>query len=169
MMSRANLEKVRATQSRRRRSLGFRYRRTRSNKQRAEVRFDGLVGCLRTPSGGFSRQTLLVVHERRVRSRLLSPREAARLMGVSDSFILPSSYNSAYGAMGDGVAVPVVKWRSEHLLTPLAQSALMLKDAGDGLTARSKGWGTHPQKTMETLMAQLKATRVGDATMSHKR
>ena len=29
--------------------------------QRAEVRFDGISGCLRTPAGGSSRQTILVV------------------------------------------------------------------------------------------------------------
>jgi DNA (cytosine-5)-methyltransferase 1 len=105
------------------RQIGLLYRRTRQGIQRAEVRFDGLAGCLRTPSGGSSRQTVLIVDNATVRSRLLSPREAARLMGVPDSFSLPANYNDAYKAMGDGVVVPVVRWLSDHLLTPLAAKA----------------------------------------------
>ena len=38
-----------------------------------------------------------------MRSRLLSPREAARLMGVPDNYPLPLSYNDAYHLFGDGV------------------------------------------------------------------
>ena len=88
--------------------------------QRAEVRFDGIAGCLRTPKGGSSRQTVMVVENGAIRSRLLSPREAARLMGVAETFWLPEKYNDAYRAMGDGVVVPVVRWLSERLLLPLA-------------------------------------------------
>ncbi len=50
-------------------------------RQRAELRFDGLAGCLRTPRGGSSRQILVVVDGERVRSRTLTAREGARLMG----------------------------------------------------------------------------------------
>ena len=60
-------------------------------QQRAEVRFDGISGCLRTPSGGSSRQTVLVVEGAQVRSRLISPREAARLMGVPENYPLPAA------------------------------------------------------------------------------
>ena len=102
-------------------SVGFLYKRIREGVQRAEVRFDGVAGCLRTPQGGSSRQIVLVIDDGRVRSRLLSPREAARLMGVPDSFWLPSKYNDAYRAIGDGVAVPVVRWLSDGLLIPLAR------------------------------------------------
>lgn len=42
-------------------------------------------------------------------------------MGAPDSFQLPGSYNDAYRAMGDGVAVPAVAWLSRHLLNPLAK------------------------------------------------
>lgn len=108
-------------------SVGFVYKRTRNGRQRAEVRFDGIAGCLRTPGGGSSRQTVLLVKNGVVRTRLLTPREAARLMGVSDSFELPGSYNDVYRAMGDAVAVPVVRWLSEKLLIPLAD-ACMAKD-----------------------------------------
>lgn len=114
----AKLEKARANKSR---AVGFLYKRTRSDGQRAEIRFDGVAGCLRTPEGGSSRQTLIVVEGGKVQSRLLSPREAARLMGAPDSFKLPGSYNDAYRAMGDGVAVPVITWLSQRLLNPLAR------------------------------------------------
>jgi DNA (cytosine-5)-methyltransferase 1 len=114
--NRAKLEDARAGVGR---SVGFLYRRTREGRQRAEVRFDGIAGCLRTPEGGSSRQTVVVVENGEVRMRLLSAREAARLMGAPDSFRLPERYNDAYRAMGDGVAVPAVRWLSHHLLLPL--------------------------------------------------
>ena len=104
------------------RRFGFLYKRVRSGVQRAEVRFDGVAGCLRTPDGGSSRQTVLMVGDNHLSSRLLSAREAARLMGVPDDFWLPPRYNDAYRAIGDGVAVPVVAWLAKHLLTPLARS-----------------------------------------------
>lgn len=120
MMSATNRAKLDAALQSNRREVGFLYRRTRNGLQRAEIRFDGVAGCLRTPTGGSSRQTLMIVEDGKVRSRLLSPREAARLMGISDSFELPDSYNEAYHAMGDGVAVPVVRWLGENLLAPMA-------------------------------------------------
>lgn len=122
MMSPTNREKVDLARRRGGRSVGLLYRRTRDGVQRAEVRFDGVAGCLRTPQGGSSRQTVLVIEDGRIRSRLLSPREAARLMGAPDSYALPDHYNNAYLAMGDGVAVPVVRWLAEHLLSPIADT-----------------------------------------------
>ena len=94
--------------------IGAVYRRTRSSawgekSQRAEARFDGLSGCLRTPAGGSSRQFLLFVEGARLRSRLISARETARLMGLPDDYVLPSSYNDAYHLTGDGVAVDAVR------------------------------------------------------------
>jgi DNA (cytosine-5)-methyltransferase 1 len=102
------------------RAVGAVFRRMRSGEQRAEVRFDGLAGCLRTPRGGSSRQTLLVIDGGQVRSRLLSPREGARLMGLPETYRLPKSATAGLHVIGDGVAVPVVRWLSERLLTPLA-------------------------------------------------
>jgi DNA (cytosine-5)-methyltransferase 1 len=107
--------------------VGTIYKRTRPNRtgemaQRAEVRFDGISGCLRTPVGGSSRQTVIIANKGSVRTRLLSPREAARLMGVPDNYPLPTGYNDAYHVFGDGVAVPVVGWLEKHLLRPLAAS-----------------------------------------------
>jgi DNA (cytosine-5)-methyltransferase 1 len=107
------------------RQIGTIYKRTRPDQtgvmvQRAEVRFDGISGCLRTPVGGSSRQTIIVIEKGRVRTRLLSPREAARLMGVPDTYPLPPGYNDAYHLFGDGVVVPVVRWLERFLLSPLA-------------------------------------------------
>ncbi|WP_298353185.1 DNA cytosine methyltransferase [Rhodoblastus sp.] len=106
------------------RAVGAVYRRTRvdesgAKRQRAEVRFDGLAGCLRTPRGGSSRQTILEVRQDSIRARLLSPREAARLMGLPDSYILPRNPGAAYELCGDGLCVPVVRHLAEHLLQPL--------------------------------------------------
>jgi len=104
-------------------AIGAIYRRTRPNnggrQQRAEVRFDGLAGCLRTPGGGSSRQTILVIEDGAIRSRLLSARETARLMGLPDSYHLPNNYNQAYHVTGDGVVVPVVRWLASQILEPL--------------------------------------------------
>ena len=72
------------------RQVGAVFRRTRiedgQRRQRAEARFDGLAGCLRTPRGGSSRQILLVVEGGQVRTRLLTGREGARLMGLPDDY-----------------------------------------------------------------------------------
>lgn len=119
LMTEINLAKVREAQARGGKHIGFVYKRTRNGTQRAEVRFDGIAGCLRTPQGGSSRQTVLIVENGNVRSRLLSPREAARLMGAPDSFWLPPRFNDAYRAMGDAVAVPVVSWLGSQLLEPI--------------------------------------------------
>lgn len=104
---------------------GTAYKRTRPNEegkkvQRLEIRFDGVAGCLRTPNGGSSRQTVILVNEGKVRSRLMTVRECARLMGAPDTYKLPGSYNDGYRAMGDAVAVPVTRWLTRHLLAPLA-------------------------------------------------
>ncbi len=87
--------------------------------QRSEARFDGVAGCLRTPRGGSSRQTLVVVEGDRVRSRLVSPREGARLMGLPDSYVLPAAATGALHVAGDGVVVPVVRWLAASILEPL--------------------------------------------------
>jgi DNA (cytosine-5)-methyltransferase 1 len=88
--------------------------------QRAEARFDGLAGCLRTPAGGSSKQMLLFVDGERIRSRLVSPREAARLMGAPEHYPLPAGATAALHLLGDGVCVPVVRWLAGNLLAPLA-------------------------------------------------
>lgn len=133
LMSPRNLAKVEAARRTGERCVGGLYRRTRRDAaglrvQRAEVRFD-IAGCLRTPGGGSSRQTLLVVEAGRIRSRLMSARETARLMGLADSYRLPGSYNAACHLTGDGVAVPVVRHLAEQLFGPLLAARTGLRHA----------------------------------------
>ena len=127
MMSPIHLKKVAEAQLSKRRIVGTIYKRTRETAdgervQRAEVRFDEISGCLRTPAGGSSRQIILVVEGNRVRSRLISSRETARLMGLPDSYKLPSNYNDAYHLTGDGVVVPVVRHLSRFLMEPILEA-----------------------------------------------
>lgn len=126
-MAPVHAAKVEAARRAGRRMVGGVYRRTRveggAKVQRAEVRFDDVAGCLRTPAGGSSRQILLVVDGPRVRSRLISARETARLMGLPDTFILPRNYGDAYHLTGDGVAAPVVRHLARHLFEPLVAGA----------------------------------------------
>lgn len=99
------------------------YKRTRHGKQVLELRFDGVAGCLRTPEGGSSRQILVIAENGSIRTRLLTVRETARLMGAPDDYKLPGSYNDGYKAMGDAVAVPVARFLAKNLLAPIAAQA----------------------------------------------
>ena len=123
MMSSIHLAKLDAAKRSGRRMVGCVYKRTRTENgakiQRAEIRFDDVAGCLRTPAGGSSRQVIVVVDGNRVRSRLISSRETARLMGLEESYKLPKNYNEAYHLTGDGVAVPVVRHIAQHVFEPL--------------------------------------------------
>ncbi|WP_217430278.1 DNA cytosine methyltransferase [Sphingomonas bacterium] len=122
MMSPVNRMKVDAMAASSGSAVGTVYKRTRIEQgrkvQRAEVRFD-MAGCLRTPAGGSSRQTIITVEGGRVRSRLMSARETARLMGLGDDYRLPSRYSEAYHLTGDGVAVPVVRHLARTILEPM--------------------------------------------------
>ena len=120
MMSKVNFAKVEKAQKLGKRVVGGIYKRTRLDDtgrkvQRAEVRFDDVSGCLRTPAGGSSRQLILIVEGKSIRSRLITTRETARLMGLPDSYQLPSNYNEGYHLTGDGVAVPVVRHLARHV------------------------------------------------------
>lgn len=124
MMSSINMAKLEAAKRSGRRMIGGVYKRTRHDDdgakvQRAEIRFDDVSGCLRTPAGGSSRQVIVVVDGGRVRARLISSRETARLMGLPDEYRLPRNYNEAYHLTGDGVAVPVVRHLAQHVFEPL--------------------------------------------------
>jgi len=105
------------------RAVGALYRRVRVEQgckvQRAEVRFDGLAGCLRTPAGGSSRQVVVVADGGVVRARHLTGREGARLMGLPEDYVLPKASTAALKLLGDGVAVPVVRALAEQVLEPL--------------------------------------------------
>jgi len=102
------------------------YRRMRKGKSMAELRSDGIAGCLRTPKGGSSKQILIRAGKGDWKVRLLTPREYARLQGVRDDFILPENANRGYFAMGDAVCVPAIEHISEQVLTPLYKTHLRL-------------------------------------------
>ncbi|AXI44581.1 DNA (cytosine-5-)-methyltransferase [Sulfitobacter sp. SK012] len=131
MMSQVNLAKVETAKAAGVPMVGTIYKRTRHEHgikvQRAEIRFDDIAGCLRTPAGGSSRQSIMVVDGKRIRSRLISTRETARLMGLPDSYLLPATYNEAYHLTGDGVVVPVVRHIAAHLLEPLLEHNIAAK------------------------------------------
>ncbi len=129
MMSDINRQKVDEAKAAGVRMVGAVYKRTRRDEvgrkvQRAEIRFDDIAGCLRTPAGGSSRQVIVMVDGKKVRSRLISPRETARLMGLPDDYELPGNYNEAYHLTGDGVAVPVVRHLARHVFEPLLSARI---------------------------------------------
>jgi DNA (cytosine-5)-methyltransferase 1 len=88
----------------------------RYGKSMAELRTDGVAGCLRTPRGGSSKQILICAGKGSWSVRLLTPREYARLQGVRDTFLLPDNANKGYFAMGDAVCVPVIRFIAENIL-----------------------------------------------------
>jgi DNA (cytosine-5)-methyltransferase 1 len=126
MMDAANVDRVAKARALGRPIAGPFARRMRdvpgSNKrvQRVEVRFDGLVNALRfARGGGSSKQFVMIVDGGQTKMRAIQPREAARLMGLSDDFVLPNDPTAALSAMGDGVVTSVVKHIAEHILGPL--------------------------------------------------
>ena len=125
-LHRARLEALKANSDR---AVGAVFRRMRVEQgarvQRAEARFDGLAGCLRTPRGGSSRQILVVVDGGQARTRLLTGREGARLMGLADDYVLPEATTGALHVVGDGVAVPVVRFLAERLIEPLLEGSAL--------------------------------------------
>ncbi|RLA42411.1 MAG: DNA (cytosine-5-)-methyltransferase [Gammaproteobacteria bacterium] len=109
------------------------FRRVRKGRSMAEVRADGIAGCLRTPKGGSGRQILILVEDARIRVRLLSPNECARLMGA-DGYPITVSLNQALFGFGDAVCVDAVEWIARNYLNP-AMAEL------DHLAARRKYGG----------------------------
>ncbi len=128
MMNDRNRSKVERAAASAGKCVGTLYKRTRRDAngrkvQCAEVRFDDIAGCLRTPAGGSSRQLIMAVEGGKIRSRLISSRETARLMGLPDEYKLPANYNEAYHLTGDGVVVPVVRHIANYVIEPLLNSA----------------------------------------------
>lgn len=99
--------------------VGTIYRRKRHGKTMAEVRFDGIAGCLRTPKGGSAKQIVISILDRKIRMRWMSPREYSRLQGAED-FPLVGKTNQQLFGFGDAVCVPAIKWIDKQVLTPIA-------------------------------------------------
>jgi len=106
-------------------SYGTIFRRTRNGTPMAELRADGVAGCLRTPRGGSARQILFKAGYGRYQARLLTGREAARLMGANN-YTLPDtlSLNDALFGFGDAVCVPAIAWIATYYLNPLVNELL---------------------------------------------
>jgi DNA (cytosine-5)-methyltransferase 1 len=99
-------------------TYGTVFRRVRKERSMAELRTDGIAGCLRTPRGGSGRQILFAAGRGRFAVRLLTPRECARLMGADD-FTINVSLNQALFGFGDAVCVPVIEWVARNYLNPV--------------------------------------------------
>ena len=96
-------------------TYGTVFRRVRNERSMAELRTDGIAGCLRTPRGGSGRQILFAAGKGRFAVRLLTPRECARLM-CADEFVIRVPLNQALFGFGDAVCVPVVEWIARNYL-----------------------------------------------------
>ena len=99
-------------------TYGTVFRRVRHGRSMAELRTDGVAGCLRTPRGGSGRQILFAAGKGRYSVRLLSARECARLMGADD-FVIRTPLNQALFGFGDAVCVPVIEWIATNYLNKL--------------------------------------------------
>ena len=120
----------------RRWSNGTVFRRVRNGKSMAELRTDGIAGCLRTPKGGSGRQILFRGGYGKAMVRLLTARECARLMGA-DEFKIVAPLNQALFGFGDAVCVSVVEWLAIHYLDPVARQfdAVHVARSADSLVA----------------------------------
>lgn len=104
-------------------SYGTVFRRIRKSKSMAELRTDGIAGCLRTPRGGSARQILFKAGKGKYFVRFMTPRECAHLMGAGE-YNIQASFNQALFGFGDAVCVPVIEWIAQHYLNPLVSEML---------------------------------------------
>lgn len=93
-----------------------------TKRSMAELRTDGIAGCLRTPKGGSGRQILVRVGRGSLQARLLTGEECARLMGA-DGFRIEVPLNKALFGFGDAVCVDAIEWIGFHYLLPVLQVA----------------------------------------------
>jgi DNA (cytosine-5)-methyltransferase 1 len=164
-----DLDRVRDARASGERKIGTIYVRSRTDvtgrRRRANTRFDGLASCLVMPNGAASSQMILVVENDLIRTRFMTGREGARLMGVPPTYRLPRGYNATFELLGDGVVVPVVTHLSQHLLEPLAATVRSLRPRTESVTAvpeiiESKSSG--PSRSIKTLeRSGIKGSTVG--------
>ena len=98
------------------------YRRMRHGIPRWEMRSDGVAGCLRTSSGGSSKQAVAFLGGGEARIRWMTPWEYASLMGAPEYAIEGAKEHHVYSGFGDAVCAPVVEWLSANYLVPLLAS-----------------------------------------------
>ena len=108
-------------------SYGTVFRRIRQRggvkRSMAELRTDGIAGCLRTPRGGSGRQILVMAGFGLFKVRLLTPVECARLMGTGQ-YNISVGQNQALFGFGDAVCVPVIEWVAQNYLNPLVSELM---------------------------------------------
>jgi DNA (cytosine-5)-methyltransferase 1 len=102
------------------------YRRMRNGLPRWEIRDEDISGCLRTASGGSSRQAVLKMGNGSLEIRWMSPREYAHLMGAPTYDYGSISPTHLYNGFGDGVCVPVVTWLASSYLKPWASELIRI-------------------------------------------
>jgi DNA (cytosine-5)-methyltransferase 1 len=95
----------------------------RKNKSTAELRTDGIAGCLRIPAGGSAKQIIFKAGYGQYFARLLTPREAARLMGIGD-YTIEVSFDQALFGFGDAVCVPVIEWIAKEYLNAVIEDRI---------------------------------------------
>ena len=108
-------------------NYGTVFRRMRNGSSMAELRTDGIAGCLRTPKGGSGRQILFKAGFGRFFARLITAREAARLMGA-DNYNITVPLNQALFGFGDAVCVPVVEWIAANYLEAVLEELPTMKN-----------------------------------------
>ena len=64
----------------------------------------------------------ILIKQRRNNPRRLTPREAARLMGFPESFVIPVSDTQAYRQFGNSVVVPLIEAVAKAALSDTFQS-----------------------------------------------
>lgn len=104
-------------------SYGTVFRRMRYGKSTAELRTDGVAGCLRTPAGGSAKQIIFKAGYGKYFARLLTPGECARLMGISQ-YNITVSFEEALFGFGDAVCVPVIGWIAENYFNVLVEECI---------------------------------------------
>ena len=120
----------------RQQTYGTVFRRVRHGQSMAELRTDGIAGCLRTPRGGSGRQILFAAGNGKYAVRLLTPRECARLMGAND-FQITVPLNQALFGFGDAVCVPVIRWIAENYLSPTMKELNAKAHSEENYTAKA--------------------------------
>lgn len=110
-------------------SYGAVFRRVRKGKSMAELRCDGVAGCLRTPRGGSGRQILFKAGYGSYFVRLLTPTECARLMGADD-YTISAPLNQALFGFGDAVCAPAIEWIAKYYLNPVVNELIRCAPLG---------------------------------------
>jgi DNA (cytosine-5)-methyltransferase 1 len=101
-------------------------RRTRNfngvKTQTVEVRKCDIANALKVASaGGSSHQFVMIIDGPRTRVRAIGPNEGKKLMGLPADYVLPRDPIAALDLLGDGVAVPVVRFIIGQIVEPLLE------------------------------------------------